>query len=179
MRFLVLEVTMRKVYLLIVCAALQLVLAFGETSKETTRMSVVEFADQYLRWFASHPDAGGDGGTTIRLDLPMLDFYSPSGRSIYFGADSAKNGAFLDSLPQRTPEARRDGVVRPSLKEAIEMFPEFRAQEATLLADKRFTVLAITFPDWDEAKEQNDAVARLRRRVRGSDIRILVVNLHR
>jgi hypothetical protein len=69
--------------------------------------------------------------------------------------------------------------VRPSLKEAIEMFSEFKAQEEALLADKRYTVFAVTYPDWDHCKEQNEAVAKLRARGAQTNIRVLEVRLHR
>ncbi|MGH9897695.1 MAG: hypothetical protein ACRD4L_02435 [Pyrinomonadaceae bacterium] len=110
--------------------------------------------------------------------MPNMDLYSPSGISIYYGEDSATNAAFLRTLPQAISSTKKTDVARPSLKEAIEMFPALKAQEGALLADKRYTVFAVTYPDWDHCKDQNEAVAKLRKRAGQLKIRIIEVRIH-
>ena len=139
--------------------------------------SVEDLARGYLQWMKNHPEAV-PGVERLKLEMPTIDLYSPSGTSIYYGADSARNGAFLNTLPQGIHDAKTT-VARPSLKEAIEMFPAFKTQEEGLLADHRYTIFAVTYPDWDKCKEQNDAVARLRVRAAQSNMRILEVRLHK
>jgi hypothetical protein len=144
---------------------------------DTIKVSVEDLSNGYFDWLDQHPEAM-PAGQKLTLLMPTIDLYSPAGASIYFGADSASNAAFLGTLPQGIRDAKTT-VVRPSLKEAIEMFPEFKAQEDALLADKRYTVFAVTYPDWDHCKEQNEAVAKLRARAAQTSIRILEVLLHK
>jgi hypothetical protein len=139
--------------------------------------SVEDLARGYLQWMKSHPDAV-PGVDRLKLEMPTIDLYAPSGASIYYGADSTRNGAFLNTLPQGIRDAKTT-VARPSLKEAIEMFPAFKGQEDALLSDHRYTVFAVTYPDWDKCKEQNDAIAKLRARATQSNIRVLEVRLHK
>jgi hypothetical protein len=128
----------------------------------------------YLQWFGHHRDAAS-GGKLLKLDMPAIDLYSPSGESIYYGADSSENAAFLDKLPKAIPN-QKSNVVRPSLKEAIEMVPEFKTHEDELLSDKRYTVFAVTYPDSEECREQNKAVAQLLAKGQGK-VRVLEVRL--
>jgi hypothetical protein len=144
---------------------------------DTIKVSVEDLSNGYFQWLDQHPEAI-PAGQKLTLLMPTIDLYSPAGDSIYFGADSASNAAFLGTLPQGIRDAKTT-VVRPSLREALEMFPEFKAQEDALLADKRYTVFAVTYPDWDHCKEQNEAVAKLRARAAQTSIRILEVRLHK
>ena len=144
---------------------------------DTINVSVEDFTKGYLEWMKHHPDAV-QSGQQLKLEMPAIDLYSPSGSSIYHGTDSARNAIFLRSLPQGIRGAKTTGI-RPSLREAIEMFPEFKAQEDALLAGKRYTVFAVTYPDWDHCREQNEAVAKLRARATQANIRVLEVRLHR
>jgi hypothetical protein len=131
----------------------------------------------YLRWEHKHPEAT-QNGKPLMLAMPSIDLYSPSGVSLHHGADSEKNAAFLRALPRTLREARTDEV-RPSLKEAIEMFAELKAQEAGLLSDKEYTVFAVTYPDSGLCKAQNDAIEKLRGRAHQLGVRILEVRLHK
>jgi uncharacterized protein YciI len=84
----------------------------------------------------------------------------------------------LDQTKRETGLALFRLFVCGPLKDAIEMFPEFKAEEDLLLADKRYTVFAVAYPGWEEAKEQNDALAKLRESAEQAKIRILEVRLH-
>jgi hypothetical protein len=147
------------------------------TPRNTVDASATELLDAYLQWMDHHPEAVPKGNT-LKLDMPAIDLYSPTGVSLYYGVDSMKNAAFLRNLPQGIKSAKTDAI-RPSLKEAIEMFPALKAQESTLLADKRYTIFAVSYPNWEICKEQNEAVAKLRERAAQAKIRIIEVRLHK
>jgi hypothetical protein len=143
--------------------------------------SVNELAHGYLQWMKHHPGSV-PAGKPLKLEMPTVDLYSPEGVSLYYGADSTKNAAFLRTLPQGIKNAggaAKTGVPRPSLKEAIEMFPEFKERETGLLSDNRFTIFAVTYPNWDLCREQNEAIEKLRGRVAPSKLRIIEVRLHK
>lgn len=157
------------------CLALQPAIVHSKTPTETASTSVEEFTHAYLQWLKKHPDA--IQSPQIKLEMPALDLYSPSGVSVYYGTDSAKNAAFLRMLPKSIPRTGTTAI-RPSLREMLEMFSEFKTQEDALLADGRYTVFAVTYPDWGPCKEQNEEIARLRARAAQAGIRVLEVRLH-
>jgi hypothetical protein len=139
--------------------------------------TLADLAHGYNKWQAGRSN-GTEGAKSFRLGMPILDLYSPSGTSLYHGEDSTANATFLRSLPKAMGRTTATAP-RPSLKEAIEMFPELKLQEDTLLADKRYTVFAITDPTWDHCKDQNDAVAKLRESKDHANIRVIEVRLHK
>jgi hypothetical protein len=140
-----------------------------------TSMPSEIFIRAYIQWFIHHPEATS-GKKLLKMDMPALDLYSPSGESLYYGTDSSENAAFLNSLSKEIP-TRKSNAIRPSLKEAIEMLPEFKMREAELLSDKRYTVFAVTYPNSEECKQQNEAVAKLLTSKGQSNIRVLEVRL--
>jgi hypothetical protein len=151
--------------------------------KDTAELSVGELNAAYLLWMNRYPLAFPRGSTTIR-GMPALDLYSPAGVSIYYGEDSRKNADFIRSLPKGIPSDKTGaatstlGAIRPTLREAIEMVPEFNARKQTQLTNGLYTLFIITFPDWDQCKAQNEAVAEFRRHTRELGVRILEVRLH-
>ena len=151
-------------------------IASGNTSADITIASLDDLFNGYDHWRSQHPNAVPHD-KPFRLDVPFIDLYSQSGTSVYHGTDSQKNAEFLDALPQ-TINSAKSSETWPSLKEAIEMFPEFKAQENSILTDKRYTVFAVTYPDWDRCKSQNEAVQKLRERAGKIGIRVLEVRLH-
>jgi hypothetical protein len=138
--------------------------------------SLDDLLNGYGDWSTHHPNVL-PRDKPFNLEVPSVDLYSESGVSIYHGVDSEKNAAFLNALPQAIDQAKT-GEVRPSLKEAIEMFTDFKKQESVLLADKRYTIFALTYPDWGRCKAQNDAIQKLRERAQKIGIRVLEVRLH-
>jgi hypothetical protein len=139
--------------------------------------SVEELATGYLDWIWRQPDTGGD--SKHKVEMPTLDIYSPAGVSQYFGADSAANAAIIRKLPRELPK-QAASVARPSLSEAIDMFHELKSQKGKVLSDQRYTVFALTYPNWDHCKEQNEAIAQLRQRIQQTpNIRIVEVRLHK
>lgn len=139
--------------------------------------SVEEFATAYLDWISRQPGIGDDS-KPHRMELPTLDIYSSTGVSLYFGTNSAANAAIIRKLPQELP--KQATVARPSLSEAIDMFQELKSQKEKILSGQRYTIFAVTYPNWDHCKEQNEAIAQLReRRQQMPNIRIVEVGLHR
>lgn len=144
-----------------------------ERSHYTASASDNEFTKAYLQWFVHHREAA-PGGNLLKLEMPALDLYTPAGVSIYYGTDAEANADFLRKLSKGIPAATPQRG-RPTLKEAIEMVPGFRTEENELLADKRYTIFAVTYPHWADARAQNDAIAELRKTQ--NSIRILEVRL--
>ena len=134
-----------------------------------------DFADAYLQWFANHPDASASG-KSLTLRLPSLDFYAPSGMSIYYGTDVTANVAFIHRLAKEIPKSG-DRYVRPSFKEAIEMVPQFKERERELLSDHRPTLFVVTYPNWKKSKPQDEAVETLLKSIPAKSLRVLQVEL--
>lgn len=167
------------IFLLILCSHLFLTAGSSSAPHQPSNAAVASVDDLlngYDLWSSHHPNVLPHD-KPFNLDVPSIDLYSPSGTSIYHGVDSEKNAAFLRALPGGIGLAKTIEV-RPSLKEAIEMFADFKVRGATLLADKRYTVFALTYPDWDRCKAQNDAMAKLRERADKIGVRVLEVRLH-
>jgi hypothetical protein len=141
----------------------------------TARLTWDEFEVGLFQWIGHHPDVF-PRGAVVSAHFPVLDLYAPTGLSIYHGDDSAKNAAFIQGLPKSIAGSSVN-TLRPTLKEAIEMIPSFRAQKQTLLASKQYTAFVITYPDWDRCKAQNDAIAELRKHSQEIGVRILEVSL--
>lgn len=140
--------------------------------------SVEELATGYLDWLSRQPDTGSDS-KPHKMEMPTLDIYSPAGVSLYFGANSAANAAIIRKLPQELPK-QAASVARPSLSEAINMFQELKPQKEKILSSQRYTVFAVTYPNWDHCKEQNEAMVQLReRKQQVPNIRIVEVRLHK
>lgn len=150
--------------------------ASDNTKADITIASLDDLFNGYDHWRMQHPNAIPHD-KPFRLDVPFLDVYSESGASVYHGADSRQNAEFLDALPKAINGAKTNDP-RPSLKEAVEMFPDFKAQENSILAGKGYTVFAVTYPNWDRCKAQNEAVQKLRERAAKLGIRVLEVRLH-
>lgn len=150
--------------------------AEAPTAMAVANASLDDLFAGYDQWSTRHPGVFPRGKTT-RLDVPSIDLYAPSGVSVYHGTDSAKNAAFLDALAKGIGQTRTNEF-RPTLQEAIEMFSELKAKEAALLADKRYTIFALTYPHWDRCKAQNDAIEKLREHATQLGIRIIEVRLH-
>jgi hypothetical protein len=111
------------------------------------------------------------------LKIPSLDLYSASGVSVYHDTDSEKNAAFIRGLPRSIRQAKTDEV-RPTLREAMEMFTELKPYEAAPVSKHEYTVFVLTVPDKASCKAQNEAIQELTSRV-GLDIRVIEVRLQK
>jgi hypothetical protein len=147
------------------------------SSSYVANATVEELSGGYLKWIGAHPKAV-PADKRLKVLVPILDLFSPSGISLYHGEDSVANAAFLRTFPKGMDGPKQVGL-RPSLKEAIEMFSELRSKEDALLADKRYTIFAITYLDWEPCKDQNEAVSKLRERKGQANMRVIEVRLHK
>lgn len=147
----------------------------GFESGDTIRISGNEFDAGLFHWMGQHPETF-PRGTVVKIHFPILDFYSAAGVSIYHGDDSAKNAAFIRALPRSIAGTKTESL-RPTLKEAIEMFPGLKKREQALLSGSRYTAFVITYPGWERCKAQNDAIAELKKRSREAGVHVIEVEI--
>jgi hypothetical protein len=166
----------------------------------TLESTLQELMQGYLRWMHRHPEAthqtqplipapaqglpnhdseAGPGVVPLQIRMPSIDLYAPSGVSLYHGTDSEKNAAFLRALPRGIPQRNTATTdeVRPTLQEATEMFAGLKPYEAAPSVQKGYTVFALTYPDKDRCKPQNDAIQELESRAQRIGIRVIEIRL--
>lgn len=147
-----------------------------------------ELAQGYLAWLHKHPELrpgsgsklaqGGKAGDPYKILWPTLDIYSAAGVSIFHGNDAEENNRIIKRLPTNLPQADAiQGSMRPTLDEAMAMFPEFSKDAIKLPARARYTVFVITNEDRPACSAQDQAVQELKKRVRGSQVRIVEVRV--
>lgn len=160
-----------------------------------------EILNGYVKWLKHHPEAiphaqplipktpgldaspSQDVASPLVIRIPSVALYSPSGISVYYDTNSDKNAAFLRALPSGTGDARQanTGAAEVTLREAIEMFAELKPYEGALLAEKRYTILALTCADnagWGtRCKNQNEVIDQLVR-VNRLGIGVIHVRVH-
>jgi len=134
--------------------------------------SVEHVTEGFLRWADTLPK----DQRMVRMEMPAIDVYSHAGVLIYHGDDPDKNAAFLRAFP-RSLVGVSAKVRRPTLKFIVELFPEYSRDEAELLDGKKYTIVAYTYPGWDRAKPQDEAILALSRRASAASVRILEVSL--
>ena len=161
--------------ILLLIAAILAPAQSGFESGPTIRISGNEFDAGLFQWMGQHP-AVFPKGTVVKVHFPILDLYSAAGVPIYHGDNSEQNAAFIRALPRSVAGAKTESL-RPTLKEAIEMFPELKKREQALLSGSKYTAFVITYRDWDRCKAQNDAIAELRKRSRETGIRVIEVEI--
>jgi hypothetical protein len=140
----------------------------------------------------SGPKSGTQRSMTLPLRLPSMDLYAPSGTSVYYSTSAAKNAHLLRALPAgaRGAEAQRTPVPRPTLKEALSMFPELKPYVPELLASKGYTVFALSLVgarsealsaqlrfSERQSKVQDAALQEFERRARQARVRVVRVEL--
>jgi hypothetical protein len=162
---------------------LALILTFCPSCAQTNiatdaiaQMSVDEFNAGLFHWMDLHPKEF-PRGTVLNVDYPILDLYSSKGISIYHGENSEKNAKFLRDFPESVDGSKVTSL-RPTLKEAIEMVPDFRRQVGSLVSGAKYTAFVFTYVNWSQCKAQNEAIQELRKHAKESGIRILEVRLH-
>lgn len=148
-----------------------------------------ELAQGYLAWLHKHPEfrpgsgsklaQSGKAGDSYKILWPTLDIYSTAGISIYHSNDSEKNVRIIHALPQISPKF---GVTpgnhsRPTLDEAKAMFPEFSHIAIPFSAHIRYTLFVINYAQRPACKAQDAAMQQLKKRVNGSQIRIIEVRI--
>lgn len=165
----------------------------------TVDVPISEAGDGFLAWLQLHPEAAPQqkpiipapsqgpqgpqkepGSKPLMIQTPSIDLYSPTGVSLYHGTNSEKNAALIRDLPRSIREVERPETtdIRPTLKEAVEMFAELKPYRADILAGKQDTIFALTLFDTARCKAQNDAMQELRKRPSEIGVRIVEVRLH-
>lgn len=112
--------------------------------------------------------------------MPSIDLYAPSGESVFYNAgDGDLNAHYLKSLVTdlHKPGIPRMDTPRPSLKEAIEMFPELARDRDTLLNSHAYVVFALTYANWKPAESQNTALLQLKMHCKTLGIYVVEITL--
>jgi hypothetical protein len=143
----------------------------------TVNAPVKNLLEGYHSW--THRHLGSASPNQIKTIMPFIDVYSPSGVSIYHGEGSAKNAAFIHALPGNIPNGKvaETNAARPTLQEAVDMFPELATYKIKPDPGNIYTIFAVTFPDCDPCKAQNDAMDQLRARAQNTGLRVIEVRI--
>ncbi len=153
----------------------------------TTQAPVQELLAGYLKWMHRHPQVmpkatkKGEDPSPFFAPVPAIDLYSPSGSSVYFEAKPKNNAEFLRSMRPALPPVTKaqPSTLRPTLSEAMEMFPELKSYQTLTSGDVRYTVFALTNSGDEYCREQDEAVAQLKSRAQALGIRVIEVKLHK
>jgi hypothetical protein len=142
----------------------------------TVKAPIRNLLEGYHSW--THRQLGSAAPNEIKTIMPFIDVYSPSGVSIYHGEGSAKNAAFIQALPGNIPHGKVvANAARPTLQEAINMFPELATYKIKPDPENIYTIFAVTFPDCDPCKPQNDAMDQLKARAQNAGLRVIEVKI--
>jgi hypothetical protein len=111
------------------------------------------------------------------LGMPYLELFSPDGHSLYRGENALQNASFLRELQHTVPI--RGNVMtsewHPSLHDYFDLVASLKPYESRMLADKHFTLLAVTYPDRPFCQPENDALQQFASQ---PNIQIVVIRLH-
>jgi hypothetical protein len=130
--------------------------------------SVNELADGYKEF--KH-------GVPLKVDLPSVDLYTRDGRSVFHGTNDVSNARFISSLSSGSPIPTAVITRRPTLEEALQIIPALRPFKSRFLSTGHPTLLAFTYPNWQDAANQNKLLAELETRSHAS-MQIIEVRLH-
>ncbi len=153
-----------------------------------------EMTAGYLKWLHQHPQASNDSlegsqtntskyqqnsGLSLRIEMPSLDLFSTSGKSLYHGTNSEKNADFIHALRNSHVIGNRltKALSVPTLEEAIAIFPELNAYKNSVLGKKMHTLFTVTYPGTSMCKAQNDALDGFKYEAWRDGIRIIVVQV--
>lgn len=138
--------------------------------------SVNELADGYNEWQGRHPEEFKHG-VPLKVDLPSVDLYTRDGRSVFHGTNDVSNARFISSLSSGSPIPTAVITRRPTLEEALQIIPALRPFKSRFLSTGHPTLLAFTYPNWQDAANQNKLLAELETRSHAS-MQIIEVRLH-
>jgi hypothetical protein len=135
----------------------------------------------YTKWSTSHPEllfgpgtpsaqaSGQPNDSSLQIDLrwPFLSYFGPDGQLIYAGMESNANVAFLQSLAKAAPNhpAKPLYPPQPPLEVYFDIFPQLQRYKSVLLAHKRPVLLTICQDIAPACKQQNDAIAAVKKRL--------------
>jgi hypothetical protein len=157
------------------------------TNAITVESSRSELEAGYLKWMHLHPEVMHKNGSDasepepLIIRMPSIDLYSPSGVSLYHGTSSKDNAVFLHDLPSNihSLKAAMTTDIRPSIQEAMSIFPELEPYKAFVVAKNRYTVFAMSYPNASIFMEQNKAIEQLKRRAQQLNLIVIEVQLHK
>jgi|SRR5581483_1239304 len=142
----------------------------------TVNAPIKNLLEGYHTW--THRRLGSASPDMIKTYMPFIDVYSPSGVSIYHGIGSAKNAAFIHALPGNIPHGKAAQTdARPTLQEAIDMFPELATYKIKPDSGNIYTIFAVTFPDNEQCKAQNEAMDQFKARAQSAGLRVIEVKI--
>jgi hypothetical protein len=158
------------------------------TNVVSVNASTKDLAQGYLRWLRKHPELrpgsgsksaqSGEAGDPFKLLWPTLDIYSSPGILIFHGNDSETNVRIIQQLPKILPHAdATQGSMRPTLSEAVAMFPELSSDVIKFPTHVKYTLFVINYKDRPACSAQNHAIQELKKRVRGSQVRVVEVQV--
>jgi hypothetical protein len=89
--------------------------------------------------------------------LPSVSVYSPTGELIYEGGGDRRenNFAIMRGMPGTVEHLQPLGA-RPKLAAILEIVPEFKAREQTILSNHHYVVLAVVFPQGQVSRTEKE-----------------------
>lgn len=116
----------------------------------------------------------------FKLKSPSIDLYSPAGQPLYYGTDSNQNASFirrlLRGIPKESPISQGDR--RPTLEQALAMFPELRPY-ATKSCASRYTLFSMQSAAKMNGTAQAKAIEEFESDARRLGIRVISVIVRR
>ena len=129
-------------------------------------ISVNELLTGYGNWENLHADRF-QRGVPVKLAMPMVDVYAPSGSHVFYGGSDKGNAEFI-ARNFMTPSTRVPPAVgytfRPSFAEAFKMFPTLNSSTPQTLFPGRYVILSISYKDDPCCVSQNEAIVALQKK---------------
>lgn len=150
----------------------------------TVDVPLGDWLERYRQW-ASRDRGASQGEATpprtqqpVMLGMPYLEYFSPTGTSLYRGSTAEANAAFILDLQEhgaKQGKALTPDPSRPSLLEYFDLAPQLKQYERKVMSKNRFVLLSIVFPDKPFCKAQSDAIRQLRDQ---PNVQIIEIHLH-
>ncbi len=110
-----------------------------------TSIAAAELGRQYTLWIHAHHTGPLP---LVRIDIPMLDIYSPAGDLVYHGTQTKTGQAaqVLNALPHLPSLTSRSDVEIP-LGVMLEMTPQLAQWKRSIMDSQNFVVVSISVRD--------------------------------
>jgi hypothetical protein len=112
----------------------------------------------------------------LLVRTPSIDLYAPSGISVLHSTDNVGNPQIIESLSEHGLAQERPPLkeLRPTLKEALQMFESLKPYENST---KGYVLFALTCSQ-TRCDGQRKAIDQLRAKESLKNVRVIEVNLH-
>lgn len=141
----------------------------------TVDVSAGELLDGYHQWLVSDPKHSPlKPGQHFTVKTPAIDLYDRSGSSVYYGANSDENAAFIRGLPATIHQHPRVSEMRPSIDQAFRMFKELDSQRPDM---GRYTLFSVQIADKADGSAQSQALQQLKQRAGALGVRVIDVRV--